>query len=68
MKPVPRYYWDFVANSVEVESSAGRVVARFAYLDGDEPSINEAIKNAEELIIELDGGRVTEKSLLAKMQ
>ena len=68
MKPVPHYYWDFVGDAVEVESSNGRVVARYQFVDGDEASTNAAMQSAEQLILDLDAGRASAKTLCANLR
>ena len=67
MKPVPHYYWDFVGDAVEGESSNGRVVPRYQFVNGDDVSTNAVIARAEAMILDLVAGRATEKSLLANL-
>ena len=68
MKPVPHYYWDFVGDAVEGESSNGRVVPRYQFVNGDDVSTNAAMQSAEQLILDLDAGLVSAKTLCANIR
>lgn len=59
MKRTSRYYWDFEGLHVLVMTEADEALAHFPYV-GD---ADIAIAKAEQLIADLNAGRVSEKQL-----